>query len=134
MYETTQTEYGFEMTFADFIDETEMREWAAAVRERLDSRPAESDWHCLVDMRRMKAMSPDGKELMSEIKSECHDAGLNRVGTVVADTTTRLQFQQMSRGTGAEAERYVAADQFEDPVAVAEDWVSDGTEPPEENP
>ncbi|MEZ3117141.1 hypothetical protein RYH80_14595 [Halobaculum sp. MBLA0147] len=49
--------------------------------------------------------------------------------TDVSDATTRLQFQQMSRGTGGVAERYVAADQHETPLDGARACAPDGVRP-----
>lgn len=128
MYDNTQTEYGYEMTFTGFIEIDEMQTWATTVRDALDGHESD-EWHCLVDMRDLEAMSPESKELMTEVKTDCHREGLDRVATVVSDTTTRLQFQQMSRGTGSVAERYVAADQREAPLDVARAWVRDGVRP-----
>ncbi|MEZ3117135.1 hypothetical protein RYH80_14560 [Halobaculum sp. MBLA0147] len=128
MYDNTPTEYGYEMTFTGFIEIDEMRTWATTVRDALDGHESD-EWHCLVDMRDLDAMSPKAKDVMTEVKTECHREGLDRVATVVSDTTTRLQFQQMSRGTGAVAERYVAADQHETPLGVARAWVRDGVRP-----
>lgn len=128
MYDNTQTEYGYEMTFTGFIEIDEMQTWATTVRDALDGHESD-EWHCLVDMRDLEAMSPESKELMTEVKTDCHREGLDRVATVVSDTTTRLQFQQMSRGTGGVAERYVAADQHKVPLDVARAWVRDGVRP-----
>jgi hypothetical protein len=130
MYETTQTTYGYRMVFGEFIDADEMHEWARAVRGSLDGDLG-ARWHCLVDMRDLQAMSQSARTLMSEVKTECHDSGLDRVVTVVEDTTTRLEFQQMSRGTGGTAERFIATSEQSAPMDAAEAWVTDGVEPPE---
>lgn len=135
MYETTPTEYGYQMRFASFIEIDEMREWASAVRSQLAATDgAETTWHCLVDMRELDAMSPQSRELMTDVKSECHDCGLDRVATVVSEATVRLQFTQMSRGTGGESERFVPADQYDDALAAGEAWVRDGVEPDQWTP
>jgi hypothetical protein len=128
MYENEPTEYGFQMTFGGFMDRDEMETWADEVEQALEQTPAE--WHCYVDMRPLETMSEDGQQLMSKVKSDCHDEGLHRVATVVESPTVRLQFEQMSEGTGSTAnERYLDAQSTEQPEKTAIAWVKDGIDP-----
>jgi hypothetical protein len=127
MYENEPTEYGFKMTFGGFIDADEMDEWAEEVDGALESSPEE--WHCFVDMTDLEAMSEDGQELMNEIKSQCHDCGLDRVATLVESPTVRMQFEQMSDGTGGDNDVYLDVQSEDDPEETAVAWVRDGVEP-----
>jgi hypothetical protein len=128
MYENEPAEYGYKMTFGGFIDDEEMRAWASEVTDTLDQTPAE--WHCYVDMRPLETMSAEGQQRMSEVKRECHDCGLTRVATVVSSPTVRLQFEQMSDGTGgSENDRYLDAQTTDEPEATAIAWVKDGVDP-----
>jgi anti-anti-sigma regulatory factor len=125
MYENRQTEYGFKMNFSGFIDDQEMEEWADEVARAHPSTPAE--WHCYVDMRDLETMSETGQQRMAEIKSECHNEGLTRVAVLVESPTVRLQFEQMSDGTGgSERDRYLDAKTTDKPEQTAVQWVSDG--------
>lgn len=128
MYETEPTAYGYKMTFGGFIDRDEMETWASEVRDELDGTPPE--WHCYVDMRDLEAMSEEGQRLMATVKSECHDCGLDRVATVVDSPTVRLQFEQMSSGTGgSKGDRYLDEETTEEPEQTAIEWVRDGVDP-----
>jgi hypothetical protein len=81
-------------------------------------------------MRPLETMSEEGQQRMSEIKRECHDCGLTRVATVVESPTVRLQFEQMSEGTGGSGmNRCLDAQTTADPEDKAIAWVRDGTDP-----
>ncbi|MFT4921000.1 MAG: hypothetical protein ACI8XM_000192 [Haloarculaceae archaeon] len=128
MYENEPTAYGYKMTFGGFIDDEEMAAWANEVESQLDQTPDE--WHCYVDMRPLETMSADGQQRMAAIKRECHDCGLTRVATVVDSPTVRLQFEQMSEGTGGSGnERYLDAQTTENPEETAIAWVRDSVDP-----
>lgn len=128
MYENEPTAYGYRMTFGGFMDKEEMEAWASEVRTSLARTPAV--WHCYVDMRQLRTMSEEGQRLMSEVKRDCHDQGLRRVATLVESPTVRLQFEQMSDGTGgSEMDRYLDTQTTDAPEQAAVEWVRDGVEP-----
>jgi hypothetical protein len=127
MYENEPTSYGFKMRFGGYIDIDEMESWANEVQQGIDRTPDE--WHCFVDMRDLDSMSEEGQQLMSDVKAECHESGLTRVATLVESPTVRLQFEQMSEGTGGDQERYLDAQSTTDPERTAIEWVRDGIDP-----
>jgi hypothetical protein len=129
MYENEPTGYGFKMTFSGFVDADELHGWQAEVQQNLDRTPDE--WHCFVDMRELETMSTDAQQLMSDIKRKCHESGLQRVATLVASPTVRLQFEQMAE-TAADSldqERYLDAESYEDPESQTHNWVAEAIEP-----
>ena len=75
MYKIEKKDYGYKLTFGDFITEEEMKKWVEESRSTLASSPA--SFHIFVDMRTLKPLPPEAQAAMQEGQKLYKEKGIN---------------------------------------------------------
>ena len=130
MYDIEETAFGYELTFSGSMDEAELREWRSDSERTLSSSP--ESFGVLVDMRELNPLTEDAQELMVAGQHDYRSHGMERSAVLVESAVTKMQFTRLAKESGIyEWERYVDADSWDDPRAVARRWIDDAVEPDE---
>lgn len=110
------------------MEKAELREWRADSREALTDSP--SSFGVVVDMRELAPLADDAQEVMVEGQLEYREQGMERSAVLVESAVTKMQFTRLAKESGIyEWERYVDAESWDDPTAVARRWIDDGVTP-----
>lgn len=118
MYNIEKTNYGFKLTFGDFIQAPEMKEWVEKSKEALADAPAE--FYIFVDMRTLKPLPENAQPFMQEGQKLYKEKGMKRSVVILNNSVTTLQFKRIAKETGIDAwERYIDA-------SANENWETDG--------
>jgi hypothetical protein len=128
MYDIEETSFGFELTFGGRMDRDELLDWRADSEAVVADGP--DSFGVLVNMRDLATLDDDAQAVMVDTQHDYREWGMERSAVLLDSATTKLQFQRLARESGIdEWERYVDDESFDDPRAVALDWVNDGVEP-----
>lgn len=128
MYKIEMRPSGFLLTFSGFITADEMQKWVDESRDAL--KTAVAPFGVIVDMRELKPLPVDAKEVMETGQKLYKMAGMQRSFVAVNDSVTAMQFKRIAKDSGIYAwERYIDASQSPDWQKAAVDWVKNGIDP-----
>lgn len=128
MYDIERTEFGFRITFAGTMDETELREWIADSESVL--RDAPDEFAVLIDMRELQVLSDDEQELMAQGQQRYRDAGMVRSAVILNSAILTLQFTRLAKESGIyDYERYINAEETDDWEHQSLEWLVNGVDP-----
>jgi hypothetical protein len=128
MYSIETADYGFRLTFGGFMKKPEMETWLAESQTKLKTAPR--TFSVLIDMRTMKPIPPDAKEVMEKGQALYKNSGMQRSCVILLSATLTYQFKQIAKTSGIYAfERYIAADDTPDWEQKAIAWIKSGTDP-----
>jgi hypothetical protein len=106
MYSIEKTNYGFKLTFGDFVKAEEMEQWVSESKQALTGQV--DPFGVLVDMRTLKPLPPEAQTVMQEGQKLFKEKGLERSVVVVATSLTAMQFKRLAKESGIyEWERYL---------------------------
>ena len=130
MYEIEKTDYGYHLTFAGRILETEMAAWVEESDQLLDKQRGK--FSVFIDMRRLDPIASEAQVQMQKGQRLYKLKGMERSVVVLENPTLTLQFKRIARQTGILLwERYIDATLVKNWEEVALDWIKNGIEPKE---
>lgn len=129
MYKIEKTVYGVRLIFGGFITVDEMRKWKEESIQFLKKVPGK--FLILVDMKDLKALPPDARDVLMEGQALYRqdgnpNAGIERSAVLVNDTLTQMQMIRTSKETGLYSKEkfFVANDPNCD--TKVNDWLQKG--------
>ncbi len=128
MYKIESTEYGFRLSFVGFIKKPEMEQWLTDSQAKLKSTP--KSFGVLIDMRTLKPLPDDAKEVMGKGQALYKRSGMQRSCVVLNSLTLTFQFKKIAQSSGIYSfERYLSAPDVPDWEKKAIAWVKTGADP-----
>jgi len=128
MYKIEKKDWGYKLTFSDFIKAEEMQRWHDESKQILLSSPKE--FGVFVDMINMKPLPSDAQEVLKEGQRLYKEKGMVRSVVIVNSTILKLQFQRIAKNTGIyDWERYIDASTVPNWEEVGIAWIKDGEDP-----
>lgn len=128
MYNIERTDWGYQLTFGDFIKEPEMQKWVGESTEVL--KAAKPGFGVLVDMRTLKPLPPEAQTAMQTGQKLYKTKGMVRSAVILSNKLLTLQFQRIAQETGIyEWERYIDAEATANWYEQGVAWVRDGVDP-----
>lgn len=128
MYKIEKKDYGYRLTFGDFIQENEMSKWLDESRVALQTAP--KSFGVFVDMRTLKPLPANAQKVMEEGQKLYKAIGMSRSVVILANVITKNQFKRIAQETGIyQWERYI--DEASNPnwEKVGVDWIKNGIDP-----
>lgn len=130
MYKIEKEDYGFKLTFGDFIKAEEMMAWVDESKNALAAAP--NEFGVFIDMRTLKPLPADTQAHMEEGQRLYKGKGMIRSAVVLASATTKMQFKRIAQETGIyEWERYIDASSVPNWEKAGVSWISEGIDPDE---
>jgi hypothetical protein len=131
MYRIERKDYGFRLTFQEFIKSEEMKEWLDESKDVLAD--VEGEFGVFVDMRTLKPLSGESQDHMHEGQKLYKMKGMTRSVVIVDSVITKMQFQRIAKETGIyKWERYIDASSILEWEKVGIDWIVNTIDPDEE--
>jgi len=128
MYSIEKKEWGYRLTFSDFIQAEEMQRWADESKQRLTSAP--DNFGVFVDMIHLKPLPQDAQEILTEGQKLYKEKGMVRSVVIVNSTILKMQFQRLAKDSGIyEWERYIDASSVPNWEEAGIAWIKDGVDP-----
>jgi len=128
MYQIEKKEYGFKLTFGDFIPSDEMGRWLEDSKKALTFPPKE--FGVFVDMRTLKPLPPESQTLMEEGQKLYKQKGMSRSVVILSSATVTMQFKRIAKETGIyKWERYIDASATPDWEVKGKEWLVHSTDP-----
>lgn len=128
MHSITRKPYGYQLIFAENMDEEEMKKWVEESKAQLDSAPP--SFGIFVDMRTLKPLSPQAKAVMEEGQKIYKENGMERSVVILNDPIITLQFKDIARKSGIyQWERYIDASSNPNWEQTGIAWLEDQVDP-----
>jgi len=128
MYTIEKRDFGFELTFGDFINADEMERWLEDARKALAVTPKE--FGVFVDMRTLKPLPPDSQKAMEEGQRLFKLKGMSRSVVVLNSATVTAQFKRIAKETGIyQWERYIDSSSKKDWLEIGRKWLTHAIDP-----
>lgn len=128
MYNIEIKDYGYKLTFGDYIKADEMKQWVEESKQALTKAPKE--FGVFVDMRTLKPLPKDSQEQMQEGQKCYKQKGMVWSVVILNDAITTIQFKRIAKDTGIyQWERYIDASQVPNWEKIGVDWVQSGMDP-----
>ena len=128
MYKIEKMNYGFKLTFGDFINENEMKKWVEESKSVLQTAPKE--FGIFVDMRTLKPLAPEAQKFMQEGQKFYKEKGMIKSVVILANAVTKMQFKRIAQETGIyQWERYIDESSNPNWEKTGIDWVQNGIDP-----
>ena len=130
MYKIETTDYGYRLTFDDFMSLEEMKKWTEDSKKKLVYAP--HSFHVFIDMRSLKTLPQKSQEMMREGQKFYKERGMQRSVVVVDSIITLMQFRRIAKESGIyDWEKYVDSATDPDWEEHAMDWIIKGIDPDE---
>lgn len=128
MYKIEKTDSGVKLTFEGFIKRDEMAKWVDESTQFTRSLP--SKFGVMVDMRGLKALSPDTEMEMKKGQKLYKEKGMERSVVILANAVTAMQFKRIAQETGIyQWERYIDASKVTNWEDVSNKWLVNSEDP-----
>ncbi|MFH0736232.1 MAG: hypothetical protein V1773_15610 [bacterium] len=128
MYKIEKKDYGFKLTFSDFIKTEEMNIWLKESQKLLMS--ATKDFGIFVDMRDLKPLPAESQILMGEGQKLYKKKGMLRSVVILNSSSLTMQFKRIAKETGIyQWERYIDASKITNWEKIGVDWVKNAIDP-----
>jgi DUF971 family protein len=128
MFKIEKNDFGYRLTFSDFIKEDEMKQWLEESRSTLIN--SSGSFGVFVDMRTLKPLTPEAQVHMQEGQKLYKQKGMVRSVVILNNPIIKMQFQRIGKETGIyEWERYIDASSKPNWEQVGIDWISKGVDP-----
>lgn len=129
MYNIEKKKSGYILTFSGEIDATEMKEWVERSKITLFGENRH-EFGVIVDMKDLKPLKADARELMIEGQKLYKDKGMKRSAVILSSTELTHQFKNLAMQSGIYlTERYIDASKVKKPIEAAVNWVLDEKDP-----
>lgn len=128
MYKIERKNFGFKLTFSDFVNSTEINSYIKELKEYLASH--NNTFGIMIDMRHMKPLAPDSQQALTDSQKLVANR-LTRSATIVQDNAIiKMQFKRLSKQSGVnDTKRFIDASSSTNWERLAEDWITHGIEP-----
>ncbi len=127
MYKIEIKDYGFKVTFSDFLHKEDVQGYKDELGKTLDALPEK--FGILVDMRTMKPLAPESQETLTSSQKLVSDR-LTRSATIVDSAIINMQFKRLSKKSGViDSKRFIDASKVPDWEKKAVDWIKNGVDP-----
>jgi hypothetical protein len=128
MYKIEKKDFGFKLTFGDFMKAEEMTKWLEETKKALLGAP--SGFGVFVDMRTLVPLPSDAQGILQEGQKLYKQKGMTRSAVVLNSATITSQFKRLAQESGIYAwERYIDASKKADWETVGITWLKKGTDP-----
>lgn len=128
MYKIEKMNYGFKLTFGEFINAEEMKQWVNDSEKELET--VSGKFGVFVDMRTLKPLPDEAKTHMESGQKLYKLRGMERSVVILDNAITRMQFKRIGKQTGIyEWERYINAKDDENWEKTGEDWIINKIDP-----
>jgi hypothetical protein len=128
MYKIEKKDFGFKLTFGDFMKAEEMTKWLEETKKALLGAP--SGFGVFVDMRTLVPLPADAQGILQEGQKLYKQKGMTRSAVVLNSATITSQFKRLAQESGIYAwERYIDASKKADWETVGITWLKKGTDP-----
>lgn len=128
MYKIEQTEYGLKMVFQGFIDKEELKRCHREVAQLVPK--LKKGFSILHDMRGMKTLPADARELQKRSMENAKKAGFGKSTQIADNVIAAMQFKRLSKEAGiSDTTRQIDASSVSDCEKVAIDWLVKGIDP-----
>lgn len=128
MYRIDKTNYGFKLTFGDFMKAAEMEQWVKDSEKQLKTQTAK--FGVFVDMRTLKPLPQDAQALMEKGQKLYKGKGMERSVVILDSPVVTMQFKRLAQQTGIyQWERYIDASKIKDWEKVGEAWLKNADDP-----
>lgn len=122
MYKIENRDYGYRLTFGDFISANEMKEWFEESKIVLQS--AQAPFGVFVDIRTLRPLLSEARTYMEHGQRLYKTKGMSRSVVILSNLVTKIQFKKIADETGIyEWERYIDESSNEDWEKIGLDWV-----------
>jgi hypothetical protein len=113
----------FHQTFEGLVSEQEMANWVSDSEKAL-LKDRGQKFHVYADLRNLKPLSPQARDIMVKGQEMYKKSGLNRSVVVLQDSITTMQFKRIARDSGIDSyERYIDASTVRDFEKIGMDWL-----------
>lgn len=130
MYKIEKKEFGYKISFADFIKADEMKNWLVDSEKTLAT--VSGKFSVFIDMRDLKPLLPDAQEYMQQGQKLYKQKGMVRSVVILNNAITTMQFKRIAKQTGIyEWERYIDASKNPDWERIGIAWIKDAIDPDE---
>jgi len=131
MYNIEKTNFGYQITFGDFIMPEEMTKWFEESKEKLAT--SYNDFGLLVDMRALKPLPKEAQEIMQAGQKYYKMNGMKRSCVILNNPTTMMQFKRIAKNTGINTfERYIDSSANPNWMETAVNWLTNQVDPDKE--
>ena len=128
MYSIEKKDFGFKLTFGDFISPEEMGHWLEDSQKSLLFPP--KGFGVLVDMRTLKPLPAESQKAMEEGQKLYKQRGMTRSVVILNSPTVTMQFKRIAKETGIyNWERYIDSSLSPDWEEKGRRWLADGIDP-----
>ena len=128
MYKIEKKEYGYKITFGNFMDANEMKQWVEETKVALQTAP--KAFGNLIDMRTLRPLEPDAEEYMQEGQKLYKEKGMNKSVVILANEIIQKQFKRIGQKSGIyEWERYIDAKSNPNWEKTGIDWLQNNIDP-----
>jgi hypothetical protein len=128
MYKIEKKDYGYKLTFGDFIKEDEMKKWVEESKFAL--RTAPNSFGIFVDMRTLVPLPPEAQKQMQEGQKLYKEKGMNKSVVILSNAIIKMQFKRIGKETGIyQWERYIDVASNPNWEKAGIDWIQNGIDP-----
>jgi len=128
MYKIELKNYGIHLTLGDALGKPELEKWLAESQQKLTA--VRKPFGVLIDMRKLKPLAPDAKQLMEKGQMLYKSSGMQRSCVIVESAMLAVQFEQIAKQSGIYSfERYLASADHPDWEQRAVNWIKNGVDP-----
>ena len=129
MYKIENRNSGYILTFSGTITEFEMQRWHDDSERQLNGE-SRSTFGVIIDMKELKPLSAEAKEIMIAGQKLYKDKGMKRSAVIVNNDQLASQFKNLAIQSGIySTERYIDASSNTDYKEAAISWVKDAVDP-----
>ena len=128
MYKIEKTEYGLKLVFQGFIRKEELERCHREIAKIVPT--LEKGFCVLHDMRGMKTLPADARELQKRSMENAKKAGHGKSAQIVDNALAALQFRRLASEAGiSDTARQIDASSVSDCEKMAIDWLVKGIDP-----
>lgn len=128
MYKIEKKDWGYKLTFSDYIKVDEMAKWVKESEQALAGKTGK--FGVFVDMRSLKPITAETQEEMKKGQKLYKQKGMERSVVILDNPILTVQFKRIGKETGIYAwERYIDASSNPNWEKIGLDWIIKGVDP-----
>lgn len=128
MYKIERRDFGFWLTFGDFISANEMHRWLQESFETLPEQP--EPFLVFVDMRTLAPLDQEAQAIIRDGQRLYQQRGMVRSVVILNSPVITVQFKRIALQSGIyEWERYIDASNYTDWEQRGMDWLEHAIDP-----
>ena len=128
MHTITKQPWGYKLTFAEMINNEEMKQWVKESQHALIG--VKGQFGVFVDMRALKPLAAETQNTMVEGQQLYKKGGMERSVVILNSMALTLQFKRLAKDSGIyQWERYIDASSKPTWEQAGLDWLTKGVDP-----